>query len=173
MSSLRIRLRLPSKQETLTLPTPVTIRALLEGIQSFIGGDLDRIEIRFGYPPKQANLSNTAEWDKDVSTIGIKNGETLIVTTSLEQPKETGHDMPSSHPVDPAPSIVPPKRDFAAFQDTSTKVSDTLSSQTEVPLSKKRVGPSAQDEPPEIPVDAGTVVLRIMADDNSCMYVHS
>ena len=84
MSSFRVRLRLPSKQETLTLPPPVTIRNLLEAIQSFVGGEQSQISLRFGYPPKQVELGSEEEWDKDVGTIGIKNGETLIVASYQE-----------------------------------------------------------------------------------------
>jgi hypothetical protein len=38
------------------------------------------------------------------------------------------------------------------------------------PASPPKRGPSVQDEPPEISVEGGTIVLRIMEDDNSCMY---
>lgn len=142
--SLRVRLRLPSKQETLTLPTPVTVRTLLEGIQEFVGGELDQIGIKLGYPPKQVDL-NPEQWDMDVSALGIKNGESLIVSA-----ESTVAEKPA------APS---PERTFTPSQDTFTK---------SIPPASSRVRPS---EPPEIPVEGGSVVLRIMADDNSCMYI--
>jgi hypothetical protein len=174
MSSFRVRLRLPSKQETLTLPPPVTIRALLEGVQSFVGGDIDRIGLKFGYPPKEVNLGDSASWDEDVSTIGLKNGETLIVTTSGE-PKEPTAEQPGESKVESTPAQlltsppVQPKRDYAATQNMLTPGIDPTQ---ENPSQAKRGRSSAEDEPPEIPVEGGSVVLRIMADDNSCMYIH-
>src|SRR5579859_3353595 len=36
---------------------------------------------------------------------------------------------------------------------------------------KRSKGPSVQDEPPEVEIEGGTIVLRIMEDDNSCMYL--
>ena len=142
--SLRVRLRLPSKQETLTLPTPATIRSLLEGIQGFVGGELDEIGIKHGYPPKQVDL-NREPWDMDVSTLGIKNGETLIVSAESTVAEK--------------PAAAPPERTFTPSQGSFTR---------SIPPASPRVRPS---EPPEIPVEGGSVVLRIMADDNSCMYI--
>jgi len=171
MSSFRVRLRLPSKQETLTLSPPVSIRALLEGVQSNVGGDISQIGLKLGYPPKQVDLGASSKWDEDVSTIGIKNGETLIVTTS-EPSEETEPELPESKPVATAAAASGPvKRNFTTFQDTISKESsENVPMQRNTPSPPKRGRPSAQDEPPEIPVEGGSVVMRIMADDNSCMY---
>ena len=37
------------------------------------------------------------------------------------------------------------------------------------PPPKRNRVPSVQEEPPEIPVEGGFLVLRVMEDDNSCM----
>lgn len=116
MSTFRVRLRLPSsKQETLSLPSPVTIRALLEGIQPLVDVELTQIRLRLAYPPKSLDLGSPTEWHRNVKEIGINNGEGLVVrigggeTTSSES---TTGDVPQpelSSPVPVQPVPVQPK----------------------------------------------------------------
>jgi ubiquitin thioesterase OTU1 len=140
----RVRLRLPSSQETLTLENP-SIRTLLEAIRPFVEVDLSEIAVRFVYPPKPIDFGTPAEWDRSLATVGIKNGETLIVTT--EKKLSTSSTEAAKVPV-----------------------------QMDVPPQQVPSAPSPQhsrEESPEgeqVPVDGGSVVLRVMADDNSCLY---
>jgi len=142
----RVRLRLPSAQETLVLEKP-TIRSLLEAIQPFVNvKNLTGISARFVYPPKSVDFGSPTEWDNGLDSIGIKNGETLIIAMTQEQPR-----LPQG-PLAPA-AVEAPQEVWRA------------------PLA----GPSRAKTPEaeQVPVGGGTVVLRVMADDNSCLYFPS
>lgn len=173
----RVRLRLPSsKQETLSLARPVTIRALLQGIQPFVDADLTHIGLRFVYPPKQIDLGSTAEWDRNVKEIGINNGEGLVVRVTTGE-KSTEADSQPSAPIDTSAtqepiSVQPVKPKFTTFQNLfveSKEEGHVSPAKSKSPARRDR-GPSVQEEPPEIPVEGGSVVLRVMEDDNSCLY---
>ena len=97
----RVRLRLPSsKQETLTLSRPVTIKSLLEGIQPFVNVDITQIGLRVAYPPKSLELGNPSEWDRNVKDIGINNGEGLVVRINAESSTGTEPTAPASPSLD-------------------------------------------------------------------------
>lgn len=170
--SFRVRLRLPSsKQETLALSQPVTIRSLLEGIQPFVDVDPSKIELRLVYPPKQLDLGPPSQWDRDVKSVGINNGEGLVVSvgtgndeTSLA-PSSSRLSPPPSKPADPTPAKAvqtPHLETVVERPRVSEKVMLQSSRARQVRL---------DDEPPEIDVEGGSVILRIMADDNSCLYI--
>lgn len=177
----RLRLRLPSsKQETLTLPQPVTIKSLLEGIQPFVNVDITQIELRVAYPPKGLELGDPSEWDRNVKEIGINNGEGLVVRVNGEStatPSTTTPAPPATSAVSSNPPSVPNATPPApvAQPSVATPPNPFVMPRAERPQSPaKRASPvkrglSVQEEPPEIPLDGGTVVLRIMEDDNSCM----
>jgi hypothetical protein len=166
----RVRLRLPSsKQETLSLTSPVTIQALLDAIQPFVDVDITKIGLRLAYPPKPLDLGSQEDWNRPVQEIGIKNGEGLVVT--VEGPM-TPVDLAAT--VVPSPTIAIPMTDARSIvpQRTESSVSSKrplTPVKSTSPLKRGR-GPSVQEEPPEIPVEGGSVVLRVMEDDNSCMY---
>lgn len=170
-TSFRARLRLPSsKQAMLTLPQPVTIRALLEGIQPFVGVDLTQIGLRLAYPPKVIELGRPDEWKRTVDEVGINNGEGLVVTI-VNETSNTQHVSTSSPttpqpvPSEPAP-VHPPSPPQTSMEQMNRSVTPDRRD-----LSAKRYeAASIQEEPPEIPVEGGFVVPRIMEDDNSCMY---
>jgi hypothetical protein len=175
----RVRLRLPSsKQETLTLPRPVTIRSLLEGIQPFVNVDVTQIELRVAYPPKSLELGEPSQWDRNVQEIGIKNGEGLVVRVNEEstriQPTAPASisTITSKSPavLDAAPpsSVVEPSIATPPNPFVMPRAERTQSPAK--PASPAKRGPSVQEEPPEIPLEGGTIVLRVMEDDNSCMY---
>ena len=174
MSTFRVRLRLPSsKQETLSLPSPVTIRALLEAIQPLVDVDITQIRLRLAYPSKALELGNATEWHRNVKEIGINNGEGLFVriadeATSTES--TTGEAPPQPEPLPPVPVQPVPVQPKASFPNTFSVDRPVTPVKAKSPAKR---GPPVLDEPPEIPVEGGTVVLRIMEDDNSCMYTSS
>src|SRR5271170_2536219 len=176
----RVRLRLPSsKQETLTLPRPVTIKSLLEGIKPFVNVDITQIGLRVAYPPKSLELGDPSEWDRNVKEIGINNGEGLVVRIIAEstatQPTAPTSTSTVSSKSAPVADVAPP----AAVVEPSmaTPPNPFVMPRAERPQSPaKRAspakrGPSVQEEPPEVPLEGGTIVLRVMEDDNSCMYI--
>jgi hypothetical protein len=172
-SSFRVRLRLPSsKQETLSLPTPVTIRALLERIQPFVEVDLTQIGLRLAYPPKAFDLGSPSEWDRNVKDIGINNGEGLVVIITEERPSTTTQPTPPSQPNVAEPvSVQPTKPKSSNLKVSFNNIEHPVTLAKSSSPSKRDRGPSVLEEPPEIPLDGGTIVLRIMEDDNSCMYI--
>jgi hypothetical protein len=123
-------------------------------------------------------LGNPSEWDRNVKEIGINNGEGLVVRINADSSTETEPTAPASpspvssksppvaNPVPPAPVVEP---------SMATPVNPFVMPRAERPQSPaKRAspakrGPSVQEEPPEIPLEGGTIVLRVMEDDNSCM----
>ena len=179
----RVRLRLPaSKQETLTLSRPVTIKSLLEGIQPFVDVDITQIGLRLAYPPKAIELGDPSQWDRNVKEIGISNGEGLVVRINGESTATPSSAQPSTSAVSSktpsVPDSAPPVPPLAVVQPPVSTVPNTfVMPRAERPQSpSKRAspakrGPTVQEEPPEIPLEGGTVVLRIMEDDNSCMYM--
>ena len=195
--SFRVRLRLPSsKQETLTLQPPVTIRTLLDAIAAFLDNAApETIELRLSYPPKMVDIGGPGEWERDVRDVGINNGEGLIVkvreggatdaataTTTATSSLVPDGALASNaaplasrggHPATaPAPVNVPPRG--ASPSKPAAAMGQTNSTADRSPLgvnsSARRGSPLKTDEPPEIEVEGGSVVLRIMEDDNSCMF---
>jgi len=178
----RVRLRLPSsKQETLTLPRPVTIQSLLEGIQPFVDVDMTQIGLRLAYPPKAIELGDPSKWGRNVKEIGINNGEGLVVRINSES-TGTNPTPPSSSLTDSlkspsVPDSAPPPPAVVVQPPVSTAPNAFVMPRAERPQSPSKSatpakrGPSVPEEPPEIPLEGGTVVLRIMEDDNSCMYI--
>jgi hypothetical protein len=172
LPAFRVRLRLPSsKQETLTLTRPVTVRALLEAIKPFVDVELSEIRLKLAYPPKSIDLGTPDQWDRNVSDVGISNGEGLVLTvsdkTNIPPPSEAKPRTEPPVSVQPIKPIVAPFQN--PFEDMLAVEKRPLTpSKSSSPAKRVRVN----DEPPEIPVDGGTIVLRIMEDDNSCMYIH-
>jgi len=173
-----MRLRLPSsKQETLTLPQPVTIKSLLEGIQPFVNVDVTQIELRVAYPPKNIELGKPSEWNRNVKDIGINNGEGLVVRINAESTDTSSSGAPPSNVSTKAPSVPNVAAAVPVQQSVATPPNPFVMPRAERPQTPAKRGlpatrgPSVQEEPPEVPLEGGTVVLRIMEDDNSCMYV--
>jgi hypothetical protein len=196
MAPFRVRLRLPSsKQETLVLARPVTIKSLLDGIQPFVNVEVTQIGIKIAYPSKNVELGAPETWDREVKDVGINNGEGLVITildntstpaggtaspvTKTMTPVAQRPSTPMEEPI----SVQPVKPRIATFDNSFGNTSATTSAaaaaekrpsnlspvKTGSPA-KRNKGPSVQDEPPEIEIEGGTIVLRIMEDDNSCMY---
>jgi len=218
----RVRLRLPSsKQETLTLPRPVTINHLLSGIQPFVNLEPAQIAIKIAYPSRVVDLGAPETWDRDVKEVGINNGEGLVVSENVgpttttttaatgqttaamgQTTAATGHttaamgqintvgsvsggstpvqkpSTPMQEPISVQP-VKPGRATFAnAFGNTASVAAEKRPSPSNLgpanaaSPAKRSKGASVLDEPPEVEIEGGTIVLRIMEDDNSCMYHH-
>ncbi|KAJ5766442.1 uncharacterized protein N7511_004058 [Penicillium nucicola] len=137
---MRIRVRGPSGQSTITLDDTATIKDLQNQIAEKTG--LTAFDVKYGYPLQPLELGSFQP-DQTISETGVKlNGESLIVA-SKEATK------PPSEPTREAP---------ATLSQPST--------------SSQRPETNNVDDPPEIasPEHAGTFVLRVMPDDNSCLF---
>ncbi|KAF3894204.1 OTU-like cysteine protease [Trichophyton interdigitale] len=137
---MRLRIRGPDGQSTVTLEDTATVEELLDNIRR--ATSLSLYDIKYGYPPQSLPLSQFDAKSK-IKDIGVNlNGEQLIVS-KREEPAQQ-----------PEPSFEQAKKEPAA------------------PLSLTKKKSSIEDNAPEIPSPehGGTIVLRVMPDDNSCLF---
>ncbi|KAL4894346.1 hypothetical protein BDV59DRAFT_176271 [Aspergillus ambiguus] len=137
---MRLRIRGPSGQATVALDNSATVGDLRSQIADVSG--LTHFDVKYGYPDLKPLALNDFPADRNITELGINlNGEQLIVTK-----KETASD--ESTLAEPAPT------------QQRSQPAETATAEG---------GP---DDPPEIPSPehAGTFVLRIMPDDNSCLF---
>lgn len=164
---MRVRVRGPSGMSQVSIPDTATWGELKSEISSKTSvADFD---IRYGYPPQSLD---TTSFDNDLklTDIGIKlDGEQLIISprnvqASLSNPMAgTTPDPRSVGALPPQKNMSPPKHQAGDFPSGSAPAA---------PLSLTRKPNNATDDPPEIPVASleGLLVLRVMPDDNSCMF---
>ncbi|KAJ5555510.1 hypothetical protein N7461_003980 [Penicillium sp. DV-2018c] len=140
---MRIRVRGPSGQSTVTLDDSATIGDLRDQIAEKTS--LGTFDVKYGYPLQPLEL-DTYQPDQRISEIGIHlNGESLIVAQKEGASRAARDDedhATTAHPEPPRPS-----RSHIPQEDRA-------------------------EDPPEIasPEHAGTFVLRVMPDDNSCLF---
>lgn len=141
---MRIRVRGPSGQSTLALEDSATVEELCGQIAEKTG--LAAFDVKYGYPDLKPLPLNAFQSTQKLSEIGINlNGEQLIVAQKEGVAQLSAPSVPES-----TPAALPSKP---------------------APVSQPLHGKSA-DDPPEIasPQHAGTFVLRVMPDDNSCLF---
>lgn len=142
---MKFRLRGPAGQSTVTLEDAATVDELRTQIVEKTG--LINYDVKYGYPDlKPLEIDGLAPGTK-MADLGIKfNGEQLLVTgreSAPEAPLSKTGGVPVSAPPEP-PQNLPSQRPHEA----------------------------RSKDPPEIasPEHSGTFVLRIMPDDNSCLF---
>ncbi|PBP19195.1 zinc finger protein [Diplocarpon rosae] len=158
---MRTRVRAPEGTFTITLPDDATIADLISQITEKTS--MARFDTMYGYPPKPL-LLDESEKSSPLSTLGVKlDGEQLILsrkdeeTTEQENTKSVGllrsaQKMRSS--LDPIGSTKPqPKNSLPAAP---------------VSLKRKVMEGDVPEQP--CPQRGTTVVLRVMPDDNSCLF---
>ncbi|KAF1938606.1 OTU-domain-containing protein [Clathrospora elynae] len=135
---IRVRLRAPNGQHTLSLDDNAAVSDLLSSISDKT--ELPLFELKWNHPPQPLDPSlygmTTLLKDTDLKL----NGASIIVIAH-------------------------------ATGDPSERRQDEEQSQS-APLSLQRKQISALKDTPEVPVPdrGGTIVLRVMPDDNSCMF---
>lgn len=138
---IRIRLRAPNGMHTLTLDDTAAVSDLLASISNVT--ELPLFELKWGFPPQPLDPSLYGMSTLLADTDLKLNGAQIIVIA-----KETG--------------------------DPSERLQGEQSSEASksAPLSLKRKQADALKETPEVPLPSrgGTIVLRVMPDDNSCMF---
>ena len=162
--SIRLRVRGPQGTETISIDTAATWRDLLREISEKTGVHSD-FDLKSGYPPQPFN---TESIDGDTKLLDLPqklNGEQLIVS-----PRNVQHKL--SNPMEntkPNPEVV---RSLPAGTSASTPQHQPGDFPDQpLGLTRKPKG-NLDDDPPEIPVPMldGSLVLRVMPDDNSCMF---
>ncbi|KAJ4290960.1 ubiquitin-specific protease otu1 [Kalmusia sp. IMI 367209] len=137
---IRIRLRAPNGQHTLTLPDTAAVSDLLSAIST--ATDLPLFELKWGFPPQPLDPSlyglSTLLSDTDLKL----NGAQIIVL---------GH---------------------ATGDPSEVQAQQSQEEGKSAPLNLKSKQSEALKETPEVPLPSrgGTMVLRVMPDDNSCMF---
>ena len=176
---MRLRIRGPAGQAAISLSEAATIEDLRTQIiekTSIINFDL-----KYGYPPRPLSLSDYAETAK-LSAIGINlDGEQLIVSeispsaskqapSANETPKALEASLGKTIADGPVETRSPPPSSFS-FAGVGTAPPPSIQ-KTQKPLSLTRKPTSASLDAPELPIPshASTLVLRIMPDDNSCLF---
>lgn len=141
--TIRIRLRAPNGQHTLALDDNAAVSDLLSAITT--STDLPLYELKWGFPPQPLDPSlyglSTLLKDTDLK---LNGAQIIVIAQATGDPSE--------------------KKQDENLQDAT--------SQSAAPLSLKRKEQSALKDTPEVSVPdrSGTVVLRVMPDDNSCMF---
>ena len=149
---MRIRIRGPKGQSTITLPADATAQDLKAKITECT--DLVNFSIRYGYPPQELDLDLSGN---NLSGLSL-DGEQLIIGGEIREEAPSGaHARPPQPKQTPHPTQTP------------------SSSQQQKPLAPTAPSFSrnqGSDDPPELSVPSrnATLVLRIMPDDNSCLF---
>ena len=143
---MRVRIRGPSGSALTSFEPSDTVSDLVRSITETTA--LPRFEVRYGFPPKVFDLA-IEDPSKRLSELSIDlNGEQLIIG-ALED-KVAKEEKPAS-----------------SIKEASA------SSAERAPLSLSRTRNKAvESDPPQVPVPhrGATMVLRIMPDDNSCLF---
>ena len=194
-TGMRVRVRGPAGQLVITVPESATIGDLQ--LQISEKTSLPRFDAKYGYPPKPLMLDEHGASMK-LSDLGIKlDGEQLIISQKNTETNRRGsNNLPkkeenSNGPrVAPATDVAPPDaRSHPRYSNPSSGFSfagvgtappsrspvapQTPDPQAPAPLSlTRKQNPSIETDPPELPLPShnGTLVLRIMPDDNSCLF---
>lgn len=146
---IRIRLRAPNGQHTLALDDNAAVSDLLTAITN--STDLPLYELKWNFPPEPLDPAlyglSTALKDTDLK---LNGAQIMVMAVATGDPSELKQEADSQ----------------------STQQSQASYQSQSAPLSLQRKQNSALKDTPEIPLPerAGNVVLRVMPDDNSCMF---
>lgn len=161
-ANIRLRVRGPQGTDTITIESSAVWKDLLQQISEKTGVHTD-FDLKYGYPPQPFNIESV-DGETPLSALPQNlNGEQVMVVprnvqASLSDP--TAKDKPRPEAVKALPPrdlTSPPEHQYGDFPD------------------QQRSGPPKSDpshDPPEIPVPLldGLTVLRVMPDDNSCLF---
>ena len=167
---MRLRIRGPEGQSTVTLDSSATVGTLREIIQKQTS--LSSFEVKYGYPPKLLLLEEYATETRLEDMPISLNGEQLIVSSSAA----VANAVTLREPVTQAQTgeIFQTEAERGPSQPRwlASQTSAQDSGRDSKPLSLSRKSKSDLEDPPEIllPELGGTLVLRIMPDDNSCLF---
>lgn len=173
---MRVRIRGPAGQATISISETATVADLKSQIAEKTS--VPHFDVKYGYPPQPLPLNDHGPESKLVD-IGIKlDGEQLIVSASAAAPSQqkgingrgpiasqTGSYVPpSEHTAD---SVAPSSFSFAGVGAAPTSEFTPTK-----PLSLNRKPKPSDMDAPELPIPShsSTMILRIMPDDNSCLF---
>ncbi|KAL2072319.1 hypothetical protein VTL71DRAFT_11662 [Oculimacula yallundae] len=152
---MRTRVRAPAGAFTITLPDDATIGDLISQITEKTS--ITRFDVKHGYPP-QPLLLKESDKSLPLSELGVKlDGEQLTISQNDDTPVE--------------------KEANAAAGSSISKVTQGLdgiesakSKKEHKPVSLQRKGMKGDVPEVHLPGRGTTIVLRVMPDDNSCLF---
>jgi len=160
--TMRLRVRGPSGTANITIADSATWGELKHEISAQTSvADFD---IKYGYPPKTLDATEFSD-STALSDLGINlNGEQLTIAPNQST---TGNSLSGSAPDPSTVKSLPP----LSKTNPPSHQADDFPSDPPLSLTRKQ-NPTLESDPPEIPVPAleGVLVLRVMPDDNSCLF---
>ena len=162
-SSTQVRVRGPEGVVTLTLGSEASWSDLTKMISEKTG--VPDFDLRYGYPPQPFNTESISAEMKLSDLPQNLNGQQLIVMPrnmqdKLSNPMDDTKRAPETvKALPPRELISPPEHEYGDFPDQALNLTR-----------KKRH--DVETDPPEVPVPEmeGVLILRVMPDDNSCMF---
>ncbi|GAA6042750.1 hypothetical protein JCM8097_007456 [Rhodosporidiobolus ruineniae] len=159
---LTIRIRSPSGPTTASLADDATLADLRAKVEETTGISAPRQELRLGFPPKP--LDPSASPSASLSSLGIKSGETIVVAEGTAEAASSAASTSASS----APSNIPQKRAVSPSVVPSA-VAKSRSPPPRQPVVPPKPQP-ATGAVQAVEVDGGYLVLRVVPDDNSCLF---
>ena len=162
--NLRLRVRGPQGVATISIDSSATWHDFMKQISEQTGVKTD-FDLKYGYPPQPFNTESIGSETKLSDLPHNLNGEQLIVMPREIQAK-LSNPIPSDKTRPEAVKSLPP-------QDLTSSPAHQPGDFPDQPLGLQRKPKGdVESEPPEIPVPMleGVMILRVMPDDNSCMF---
>lgn len=172
---MRIRIRGPAGQATISFPETATVQDLKSQIvENTLIAEYD---LKYGYPPKSLHLKEYQGTTR-LQDIGIKlDGEQLIVSASVIPPStptgDTAPDVPQISEFHATSSLKSSTHPSFSFADVGNAPPPSRTRpKIDKSLSLTRNPTVSEMDAPEVPLPThgATMVLRIMPDDNSCLF---
>ncbi|TVY81944.1 putative ubiquitin thioesterase otu1 [Lachnellula suecica] len=160
---MRARLRAPGGASTITLPDSATVEDLLLAITEKTS--VAKFDVKYGYPP-QPLLLEQYEKSQALSKLDVKlDGESLTISPKEEPAASEATNKGTEK------STKPPG-DGSSFSFTNVpgfeQPQQAEKQKRPVALSRKTMEGDAPELP--LPERGATLVLRVMPDDNSCLF---
>ncbi|GAA5993554.1 hypothetical protein JCM5350_002802 [Sporobolomyces pararoseus] len=146
---ISLRIRSPSGTTSCSVSDDATLSDLRGKIAELTSIPSDQQDLRTGFPPKPIGAGVSR--DIPLKEIGIRSGDSIIVAQSAST---NSTNSSSSTPAPPSTSNATPS--VSSAQKTTQSVPDISST------------PSAA--PQFVETDGGFLVLRVVPDDNSCLF---
>jgi ubiquitin thioesterase OTU1 len=162
---MRFRLRGPNGTHTVSLDENATINDLCAKITELT--ELIVYDLKSGFPPKTMDISQFSSEAKIVDT-GLKLNNEQIIVASKDLPdvkfaKPTAsHSASMTNSPSSSSNSMPPKKPTAKSSGLANANLPSL----------QRKANDVESDPPSVPIPSrgGRMVLRVMEDDNSCLF---
>ena len=183
---MRLRVRGPSGQSVITLDSNSTVGDLRSRIVE--STSIEQPDIKIGYPPRPLSLEVYDDLLR-LSDLDVQlNGEQLIIsqtvgTNDAIDKEEANTARPEVGQVGSRQTLEPSTKtttidEHSSFSFAGVGIAPpqaparTIARKPREPLSLTRKPATMATEPPEVPLPShsSTMTLRIMPDDNSCLF---